>query len=266
MRAWLAVLGVLALACLLGAWLWPQGYEAGSLQAAFQGPSWGHPLGTDELGRDVLARLLHGGRLSIGVALAATALSALAGTAVGLAAAVLGGAWGAALMRGVDLMLALPRLPVYLVLLQLAGPGLGNLVLVLALFGWAPLARLAYGAASTEGAKPYMAAARASGQGPWGLLRTHLLPNVAPLLAVAASLDLRNRLMVEATLSYLGFGIPPPYPSWGGMVAAVQAHLLTHPWALFPPLLALFLFSFSAQQVGLGLSRKWGVRQAGTGR
>jgi peptide/nickel transport system permease protein len=255
------VLAGLVLACLLGPWIWPHGYEAGSLAQALQGPSWAHPLGTDELGRCILARLLHGGRLSIGVALIATLLSSLLGAGVGLGAAVLGPR-GQFLMRGVDLMLSLPRLPIYLVLMQLMGTGLFNLVLVLALFGWAPLARLSYGAARSESGRPYMLAAHASGHGLLGLARVHLLPNIAPVLAVAISLDLRNRMMVEATLSYLGFGIPAPYPSWGGMVAAVQGFLLTHPWALLPPLTALFLFSFSVQQIGLGLSRRWDPRRA----
>jgi hypothetical protein len=108
-----------------------------------------------------------------------------------------------------------------------------------------------------EGFRPgrlVILAARSSGGSLLWLARAHLLPNIASAMAVAVSLDLRNRIMVEATLSFLGFGVPAPYPSWGTMIASVQAVLLTHPWALLTPLLALFIFSYSVQQIGLGLS------------
>ncbi len=213
-------------------------------------PSAEHPLGTDELGRDILLRLLFGARVSLlvggAVAVAATAL----GAAVGLFAAWRGGWPDAVLMRVADGMLALPALPLLVVLAAVdtgrlglprgeAASDIARLVAILTLFGWVGVARLARAAALAELARDYVAAARVSGAGEARVLMRHVAPNIAGPVLVAAALSVAGAILAESALSFLGLGIQPPAPSWGNMLANAQDLVFSAPLAAVWPGLAI---------------------------
>jgi len=245
LRLGLAILGVLALAAaaapLVQALL---GHDPNlpDLFARYEAPSWSHPLGTDALGRDALLRLLGGARVSLAVGVVTALVAAAIGTAVGLLAAWAGGFADAALMRLAETMLALPALPLLLVLAAadlpwLPGGDIGRIVLVLAIFGWMGVARLARAAAITTLALPYVRAARALGAGEGRMLWRHVLPALAPTVAVATALAVAGAILAESTLSFLGLGIRPPLASWGNMLANAQEMVLEAPWqAVWPGL------------------------------
>ncbi|HZF75871.1 MAG TPA: ABC transporter permease [Acetobacteraceae bacterium] len=266
----LALLGVLAAAALAAplaqAWLGHDPF-APDLFRRFEPPSATHPLGTDELGRDILLRLMHGARVSllvaISVALGATAL----GTAVGLVAALRGGWVDAALMRLAETVLALPVLPLLIVLAAVdtgrfglprgeAGSDIARIAAILVLFGWVGVARLARAAALGELSRDYVAAARVAGASEARLLWLHVMPNIAGPVLVAAALSVAGAILAESTLSFLGLGIQPPAPSWGNMLANAQDLVFSAPLAAVWPGLAILLAVTGSTLLADGLRRR----------
>jgi peptide/nickel transport system permease protein len=245
-----ALLLAIVLVCALAPWLAPDGFAGGSLEEALQPPSARHLLGTDALGRDILARLLYAGRISLAVAGSVAVLTSVAGTLVGLVAGYRRGLFELVAMRVVDACLAVPRLPLYLVLLRLLGPGVLTLVVVLSLFEWTLVARLAYAGALGERGRLYVTAARALGASGARIALRHLLPNVLPPLIVAFTLGLRGLILAEASLSFLGFGILPPTPTWGNMLQGVQSQLWSRPWLAVYPGAAIFLTTLAINVLG----------------
>jgi len=196
-------------------------------------------LGTDQLGRDVLSRLLYGARVSLLVGFLAAFLSAVLGTALG-ATAALGRSWvDRAVMALTDAALALPRLVLLLALVALFQPSTIVIILVLACTGWMPVARLARAELQGVLARPYAAAARAAGVGRFRLLARHLLPNALTPILVATALGVGNAITLEAGLAFLGLGIPAPAPSWGNMIATGRDALVQAPWIATIPGLAV---------------------------
>ncbi|MDB5373142.1 MAG: Peptide/nickel transport system permease protein [Belnapia sp.] len=256
MRLWLGLglLGALALgaaaAPLVQGWLGHDPFTP-DLFARFGESSAAHPLGTDELGRDVLLRLLFGARVSltvgVAVALGATGL----GTLIGLAAAWRGGWLDAVLMRLADGLLALPALPLLVVLAAVdtgrfglprgeALADIARIALILVVFGWVGVARLARAAALTQLSLDYVAAARVSGASEVRVLWRHVLPNIAGPIGVAAALAVAGAILAESTLSFLGLGIQPPAPSWGNMLSNAQELVFSAPLgAVWPGLFIL---------------------------
>ncbi|WP_235907654.1 ABC transporter permease [Siccirubricoccus phaeus] len=211
-----------------------------------------HPLGTDELGRDILLRLLYGARVSLAVGLGVALGATLLGTAIGLLAAWRGGWVEAVLMRLADGLLALPALPLLVVLAAVdtgrfglprgeALADIARITVILVLFGWVGVARLARAAALTQLALDYVAAARISGATEARVLLRHVLPNIASPIAVATALAVAGAVLAESTLSFLGLGIQPPAPSWGNMLANAQEMIFAAPWTAFWPGLAILL-------------------------
>lgn len=257
----LAVLAVATVLAILAPWISPTDplVQHDVLQTRFLPPLTRGPdgvmhwLGTDSFGRDMLARLLYGARISLAVGFLAVGLSLGIGVGVGAAAAVVGGATERTLMGLTDAALALPRLVLLLALVALFEPGLWLVIIVLGVTGWMPVARLARAEIRAVLARPYVMAARATGVGRAHLLLRHVLPNAAAPLLVAAALAVGNAITLESGLAFLGLGVPPPAPSWGNMIAGGREALVNAPWVSIIPGLAIIAVVVATNLVSDGI-------------
>jgi peptide/nickel transport system permease protein len=233
----LAVLVGLALAAPLAAPYLPDQLD---LTHRRQGPSAAHPFGTDELGRDVMTRVIYGARISLAVGLLAAAVAGALGVAIGGIAGYAGGAIDNTLMRATDAALAVPRLPLLMIAAAVLRPSIAELVIVIGLASWMETARIARAELLSLRTRDFVAAARAIGAGHARLIVAHLLPNAAPAIAVSMTLAVGRSILLESALSFFGVGVQPPAASWGNMLYQSQSALGTEPWlALFP---GLFIF------------------------
>ena len=209
------------------------------LNAILEPPSSDHPLGTDENGRDVLARVLYGARMTLGIGLGGAALAVVLGTVLGGAAGYVGGWTDTLVMRAVDFLLAFPSLFAILLFSALFSTGIIQLVLLIGLTGWMPVARLARGTFRELMTLPYVEAARACGADGPRIVGRHLVPNALGVLFVAALAQVNRSIVAEATISFLGMGIKPPAPTWGNLLIGAQDYLWTAPWLAIAPGVAL---------------------------
>lgn len=237
--AWVG--GVLLLVVTLGAAfadvIVPAGPLSGSLEDRLVAPSAEHPFGTDTQGRDVLARTLHGGRISLAIGLGARALSVLLGALLGFTAGVAGGRVDAFIMRTADVFFAFPSLLLLIGITAAFEPGLGIAFVALGIVGWAEVARLVRSEALKVRELEYVAAARALGVDGFRLVVRHVVPNCLNPLLVSFTMGVATTILAEASLSFLGLGAQPPTPSWGAMVSAGKETLRSAPWmSLFPGL------------------------------
>lgn len=269
MKAGLGLLGLLAAFAASAPWLAALlGHDpfAPDLFHRFAPPSAAHPLGTDELGRDVLLRLAHGARVSLAVGLAAALAATGIGTLIGLLAAWRGGWLDAVLMRLADGLLALPALPLLVILAALdpsvvglprgeAGADMLRLALLLAAFGWVGVARLVRASALSLLARDFVRAARALGVSEARLLWRHVLPGLAAPIAIATALSVGGAILAESALSFLGLGIAPPAPSWGNMLANAQELVFQAPLAALWPGLAILFAVLGCNLVADAISR-----------
>jgi peptide/nickel transport system permease protein len=220
--------------------------------AILQSPSLAHPLGTDTLGRDVLTRLAFAGRLSLAIAIGATALTILVGVPLGAAAGYFGGAVDTIIMRIADVLLAFPFALGAIAVMAVMGPGVGNVLFTLAALGWPPIARLTRTQVVNEAAKDYVAAVKAAGGSSWYILRRHLLPNAAGPIAVFSLTGVSTVILTEATLSFLGIGVQLPDPAWGSMLSESVGRFSLAPWLLWGPGGALILACLGFNILGEG--------------
>ncbi len=220
------------------------------LDRRLEPPSWGHPLGLDELGRDILSRLIHGARVSIAVGLAVVLCAGLAGASLGALSGFLGGRTDALLMRATDVFLAFPGILLAIALVAVLGPALRHVIFALVAIGWVGYARLVRGQVLQIREQEFVLAARALGLPGRRILLRHVVPNVLPTLLVQASLGMAGAILAEASLSFLGLGIQPPTPSWGAMINAGRGHLLDAPHLALFPGLAIFLTVMGLNFVG----------------
>lgn len=214
-----------------------------------------HILGTDQVGRDYLTRLMYGGRISLSLAVIITMLTVTIGMVVGGISGFLGGWVDAVTMRVVEFMLTLPLLPILLILstmLSMEGNAGSLIVLtvVLVIFEWLGVARLVRGMVLSLKNQEFTEASRAVGSSNWGIIRKHMIPNSLSPVIVAATLGVGGIIVAEATLSYLGFGVKPPYPSWGNMLQDANRAVISDPFTVFMPGFCIFMASLSFNFIG----------------
>ncbi|MDP6786183.1 MAG: ABC transporter permease [Rhodospirillales bacterium] len=243
------------------------GAETVDLFNRFAAPTAAHPLGTDDLGRDVLARLLYGGRVSLFVGITAALAAAAIGTVIGLASGYYGGRLDAVLMRITDAIIALPLLPLLIVLAALDLEKLGlpealvtsenvslyRIVAIVAVVGWTTVARLVRSAALALRERPFVLAAHAQGAGALRVMAVHILPNLASPIVVATTLSAGNVILLESVLSFLGLGIQPPIPSWGNLLTNAQELIWSAPALAFYPGILIFITVIAFNFLGDGL-------------
>ncbi len=260
LRAAAALLVLFVVAALFGPWLTPYDPLTGSLRArlvppAWQdGGSWAHPFGTDRLGRDILSRIIAGARISLTVCALVIAISGALGTAVGTAAGYFGGWTDRILMRLVDLALSFPVILLALLLGAISGPSFGNIIIVISLVLWSQYARMARGETLKIRNEDYVDLARTSGLSDWKIIWRHILPNIAPALIVIATLQVGVVIVLEASLSFLGVGVPPPAPSWGSMVADGRSYIASAWWLCIVPGTAILLTVMAVNLIGDALA------------
>ncbi len=258
------ILGIILVAVLFGPLVWRLPINEIDFAAKLQGPSWAHPLGTDDLGQDVLARLLYGGRISLAVGLAAMAVACSVGMLVGAIAGMSRGSVDAVSMWLADLFLSLPPLPLLLLLIYLFrdslknvfGPEGGVFIMVVAVIGglrWMQVARLVRAQILSIREKEFIEAARALGASPSRQVVRHILPNAMGPVIVAGTIDVAAAIIAESTLSFLGLGFPPDIPTWGRVLFDAKDTIDIAPhWALFAGA-AIFLTVLTINFIGDGL-------------
>lgn len=256
----LSIAAAIALALIAAAlfpdWFAPYDPNAISLSNTLKPPSADHWLGTDQLGRDMVSRVIHGASVSLFVAFCAVVMAGVFGALLGIAAGYLGGLFDSVAMRLADIQLALPAVILALVLVGAIGFSLFNLILVLSLANWARFARVTRAEALTLRERDFVLLAKLAGASRIRIILSHIVPNVTNTFIVLATLDVGIIIILEATLSFLGLGVQPPTPSWGSMIADGRGYLETAWWICGVPGAVLMLAVLSANLLGDAL-RDW---------
>ena len=244
------LLAALLAAALAAPLLAPYAPEHLDLERRREAPSAAHWFGTDELGRDVLARVLYGARVSLAVGLLSAAVAGASGIAIGGAAGYAGGAIDAVLMRTTDAMLAVPRLPLLMIAASVLQPSVPLLVVLIGLAGWMETARVVRAEFATLRGRGFVENARAAGAGHARIIGAHLLPNAAHVVIVSLTLAVARGILLESALSFFGVGVQPPRASWGNMLYQAQSTLGTQPWLAFAPGFFILLTTLSVNLAG----------------
>jgi peptide/nickel transport system permease protein len=252
-RAGLIIVIVAALAAIAGPHLSPYDPSAQELARRLEAPSRAHPLGLDELGRDILARLLKGARISLLVGIAVVSVSSAVGMLLGSIAGYFGGPVDDVISRVIDVLMAFPGILLAIALVAVLGPSLTNVVFALSIIGWVGYARLVRGQALRARELEFVQAARACGASSARIVLRHVLPTAFPSVIVQATLGMASVIIAEASLSFLGLGVQPPTPSWGTMLDAGRAHLFDAPHLTIFPGLAIALLVLGFNFLGDGL-------------
>jgi len=249
----LAIVAAFALVALLAPLIAPYPPAAQDLALRLKPPGAAHWLGTDEFGRDILSRLIHGARITLGIVALVSAIAAPVGLAVGCTAGYLGGALDTLLMRLTDVFLALPRLILALAFVAALGAGIENAVLAVAIVAWPPYARIARAETLTLAGSDFIAAARLAGASPARIVLRHIMPLCVSSVIVRAALDMAGVILIAAGLGFLGLGAQPPSPEWGAMIAAGRRSMLDEWWVAAAPGVAIAALSLGFNLLGDGL-------------
>jgi peptide/nickel transport system permease protein len=268
--AGIVVIVVTVLLAVLAPWLAPydparQFFEGLTIEGSPLPPSARFLLGTDLLGRDLFSRLIFGARTSLIIGVAANGVAVLVGTLLGATAGYLRGTIGAAIMRFTDLMIAFPALLLAIALAAIFAPSLWIVAMVIAMVNWVQVARVVYTETVGLSERDYIEATRALGAGPLRVVARHILPHLMPTVLVYATLGIATTVMLEATLSFLGVGVRPPTPSWGGIIFESQSYFLSAPWLVFFPGAAILLVALAFNLVGDALRDAFDPTQRGRG-
>ncbi len=251
--AGLLVLLTLVAAALLAPLIAPYDPYAQDLGRRLAPPSWTHWFGADDLGRDILSRVLHGARITLYMATLAAVIAGPIGLIVGASAGYLGGWLDIVAMRVVDVFLSFPSLILALAFVAALGPGIENAVIAISLSAWPPIARLARAEALTVRRADYISAARLQGAGPLRIILFHVMPVCAPSVVIRVTLNMAGIILTAAGLGFLGLGAQPPSPEWGAMLASGRQFMLTNWWLAAAPGLAIMLVSLAFNLLGDGL-------------
>jgi peptide/nickel transport system permease protein len=249
----LGVILLLVAVAVTAPWLSPYDPAQQSWSAVRKPPSWEHWFGTDEVGRDILARIIYGARASLSAGVISVAIAMAVGVPLGLLAGYAGGIVDGLISRLTDAMLACPFLILAIALAAFLGPSLGNAMIAIGITATPIFVRLTRGQVLSVKAEDYVEAARAVGNPHWRIALRHILPNVLPQLLVQATLTIAAAIIAEASLSFLGLGQQPPAPSWGSMLNSAQRFLTNAPWMAVWPGLAIFVTVLSFNLLGDGL-------------
>jgi peptide/nickel transport system permease protein len=247
------IVGGMAVAAIVGPAVAPVDPSVQNLPLRLAGPTLSHPFGLDELGRDILARVLAGARISFLVALTVVTVSASVGTVLGAVAGYFGGVIDDIVSRVIDILLAFPGLLLAIAVVAVLGPSFANVLFALTVIGWVGYARLVRGQVLRTRELEYVQAARALGASAARILWRHVIPSAIPAVVVQATLGMAGALLGEAALSFLGLGVQPPTPSWGTMLSGGRAHLLDAPHLTIFPGMAIALLVLGFNFVGDGL-------------
>lgn len=251
-----AMMVIFIVLALFAPWIAPAGYDDQNLRARALPPawaangSWDHPLGTDQLGRDIFSRIVYGTRVSLGLAGGAIVIAAVVGVSVGLLAGYFGGAIDSVMMRLTDVQLSLPYLLFAIGILAILGPSIPNLALIMVINSWAAYARLIRVSTLSVREREYVTAAASLGAKDVRIIMRHVLPNVLAPAVIITSFRFAELIILEASLSFLGLGVQPPLPSWGGMLGEGREYFTTAWWLTTFPGIAIMLAALSANMLG----------------
>ncbi len=246
----LAVLGLFLVLAVLGRWIAPYDPNIGVITESLSEPSMAHLFGTDELGRDILSRVIEGSRIAVAVAGLSVAIALLAGVAIGVVAGYAGGVTDTILSRALDILFAFPTLLLAIIIVAVLGPGLLNATLAIAIVYTPRFARIARATALTVRSHEFLDAARLAGLRPWTILLRHMLPNVLPSVVVLAALSMSTAQLAYASLSFLGLGVSPPQADWGNMLSKARDFVTIAPWLVIWPTVALVLLMLAFNVLG----------------
>ena len=228
----------------------PYGYSQQNLRQKFKSPSGDHLMGTDELGRDIFSRIVYGARVSIIIGFTVVAVSVVLAVSLGLLTGYYGGWFDTLAQRGVDIWIAFPDLILLITIISVFGVGLPQLILALAINRFAGSSRLQRGLVLSLKQNQYIEAARTLGASDLRIMVRHILPNLVPFILVSASIGLGGAILAESSLSFLGLGVPPPHPTWGGMLSKGRSYIAIAPHMVVWPFVALALAVFGFNVLG----------------
>jgi peptide/nickel transport system permease protein len=248
-----AVLGLLVFSAVFAGVVAPYSPYLIRMPERLRAPSWQHLLGTDDFGRDVLSRIIHGSRISLEVGAIAVGIAVAVGVALGVSAAYVGGRVDSIIMRVMDVILAFPAILLAIGIMAILGPSTANVMIAIGIVYVPIFARVVRGSALQVSAQEYVEAARAMGASDRRIIRRHILPGVLDTIIVQVSLSLAFAILAEAALSFLGLGTQPPTPSWGSMLSSGREWIERAPWLTIFPGLAIFVTVLALNVIGDGL-------------